>query len=309
MVLIWGTNYSIIKFAFREVDPQAFNAFRMVVASAVFAAIILAMSRRAERRRPGAAPGASSAVRSVFHTPERVTRQDWIRLAALGIVGHFLYQYLFIGGLARTTVANSSLMLAATPVFIALLSAAMREERLAPLHWIGAALSVAGIYVIIGRGVTLGGAGFTGDLMMFGAVCCWTFYTLAARPLMVRHSPVAVTGLSMAIGTALYVPAVAAHVAAVRWAAVSPLTWIAAVYSALFALCVAYTIWYAAVREIGSARTAVYSNLMPIVAMITAVLFLDEPLGFTKAAGAAAVLGGVALTRVGGTRIAIPAEE
>ena len=38
--------------------------------------------------------------------------------------------------------------------------------------------------------------------------------------------------------------------------------------SALFALCVAYTIWYAAVREIGSARTSVYSNLVPIVAMV-----------------------------------------
>ena len=69
------------------------------------------------------------------------------------------------------------------------------------------------------------------------------------------------------------------------------------VYSALFALCLAYTIWYAAVRAIGSARTAVYSNLLPIVAMITAWLWLYEPIGPAKIAGTTAVLAGVALTR------------
>ena len=50
-------------------------------------------------------------------------------------------------------------------------------------------------------------------------------------------------------------------------------------------------------RAIGSARTSVYSNLLPIVAMITAWLWLHEPIGSAKIAGAAAVLAGVALTR------------
>ena len=58
----------------------------------------------------------------------------------------------------------------------------------------------------------------------------------------------------------------------------------------------AYTIWYMAVREIGSARTSVYSNLVPIVAMLTAVIFLGERHDcLVRLAGAAAVLLGVAL--------------
>ena len=55
-------------------------------------------------------------------------------------------------------------------------------------------------------------------------------------------------------------------------------TWLSIVYSSIFALGVAYTIWYAGVRQIGSARTSVYSNLIPIVAMATAVVFLGEPI-------------------------------
>jgi drug/metabolite transporter (DMT)-like permease len=88
------------------------------------------------------------------------------------------------------------------------------------------------------------------------------------------------------------------HLRRVTWSEVDPITWATIAYSAVFALCVAYTIWYAAVREIGSARTSIYSNLVPLVAMATAIVFLGEPVGLRKIAGAAAVLAGVALTRV-----------
>jgi drug/metabolite transporter (DMT)-like permease len=303
MTVIWGTNYSIVKTAFLEMDAQAFNAVRMVIASAVFLAIIGGV-----RLRPwdGAASGR---LRTIVYTPAPITARDWLALTGLGIVGHFLYQYFFIGGLARTTVANSSLMLAATPVVIALISAAMGQERIGRLHWFGACLSLSGIYIVIGQGPSLEGMTLTGDLMMFGAVCCWAVYTLGARELIQRHSPVGVTGLSMAIGTVIYVPVMMPNLLRTDWAGISTMTWIALVYSALFALCVAYTIWYIAVREIGSARTSVYSNLIPIVAMLTAVVFLGERLTATRLLGAAAVLVGVALTRVGKVAPIVPPEE
>jgi drug/metabolite transporter (DMT)-like permease len=189
-------------------------------------------------------------------------------------------------------------MLAATPVVIALVSAALGYERIGPLHWLGAAISVFGIYLVVGRGMSFGGSELAGDLMMFAAVCCWAIYTLGARAVMVRHSPVGVTGLSMAIGALVYVPVMWPRMRAVQWAALGPGTWASLVYSAVFALCIAYTIWYAAVRQIGNARTSVYSNLIPIVAMLTAALTLGEPLGWRKISGAAAVLVGVALTRL-----------
>lgn len=308
MALIWGTNYSIVKAAFREIDAQAFNAVRMMIASAVFLGIIVWIRRARPEAAEQPADGAD-ALASIFHTPEPITRADWTALAGLGLVGHFFYQYLFIGGLARTSVANSSLMLAATPVVIALFAAVLGQDRVSRLHWAGAALSMAGIYIVVGHGVAIDRAALTGDLMMFGAVICWAIYTLGARQLMMRHSPVGVTGISMTIGTVLYVPAMLGHLRTVDWTALSRATWLALMYSALFALCVAYTIWYAAVRQIGSARTSVYSNLVPLVAMLTAVVFLGEELTPSRVIGACAVLLGVALTRVNRKRVAIPAQE
>ena len=283
MSIIWGTNYAIVKSAFREIDPQAFNALRLALASAALAVA----SRTAKRLQLDAD----------FQTSARITRDEWIRLAGVGLVGHCLYQFLFAGGLARTSVANGSLIISLTPVVITFVSAAGGQERIGALHWAGTLLSLAGIYLVVGRGAHVGGASLRGDLMMMAGVGCWSFYTIAARPLMARHSPLGVTAMSMLIGTIVYVPAAAGHLARVPWRDVSALAWAKLIYSSLFALCVAYTIWYSAVRRIGSARTAIYSNLLPVVAMATAYIWLHEPIGRIKLIGAAAVLSGVALTR------------
>jgi drug/metabolite transporter (DMT)-like permease len=304
MAVIWGTNFSDIKSALRELDPQAFNAVRMVAASVAFL-LVMAGARLVPAAGRAAA---TTATPSILRSDAPLTGRDWFQLAVLGIVGHVLYQFLFIGGLSRTSVANSSLMLATTPVIITIVSAALGYERIGRGHWIGAAVSVAGIYLVVGRGFTLGGARLMGDLMMFGAVCCWAAYTLGARPLMARHSPVGITGLSMALGTIVYVAAVWPKVVAADWAHVSTFTLFLLFYSAIFALCVSYTIWYVAVRRIGSARTSAYSNLIPVVAMVSAVVVLHEPLETRKLLGAAAVLAGVALTRAG-ARSDAPAEE
>src|SRR5215204_1239498 len=305
MTVIWGANYALVKSVFREIDPQAFNALRLIEASVVMVAANLIVSRV----RPRAADrGSSAEIASIFHTPAPVTREDWIRLAWLGLFGHCFYQYLFVGGLARTSVANGALLVASTPVVITFLSWVSGKESIGVLHWAGTILSLLGIYIVVGRGAHVSGESLRGDAMLVAAVICWALYTIGARPLMVRHSPVGITALSMLIGTLLYVPLASPALARVPWATISTITWVKLVYSSFFAICVAYTIWYAAVREIGSARTSVYSNLLPIVAMITAYLWLGEPIGPAKILGATAVLAGIALTRLGQQRLQIPAE-
>ena len=306
MTLIWGTNYALVKSAFREIDPQAFNALRLVEASVIMVGANLLV----RRARPAAADagGGFGEVASIFHTPAPVTRGDWLRLAWLGLVGHCLYQYLFIGGLAMTSVATGALIVSSSPIVITLFSTMTGKERLGAWHWAGTLLSFLGIYLVVGRGAHVSAASLRGDAMLLGAVVCWALYTLGARPLMARHSPVGITALSMLIGTLLYVPLATRELGRVDYHAVSAITWAKLIYSSLFAICVAYTIWYAAVREIGSARTSVYSNLLPIVAMATAYFWLHEPLDGAKLGGAASVLAGVALSRMGQARLQIPAE-
>lgn len=295
MTVIWGSNYTIVKSAFDEMPAQPFNALRMLTASVVFL-VAIAIARR--YKRP-----------SVFYTPDPITRRDWVALAALALVGHVLYQLCFIGGLARTSVANSSLILAITPVAIAVINAIRGEERIGAWHWLGALLSISGVYLVVGENASLESGHLTGDLLMFGGVACWAAYTVGAGRLMERHSPLGVTGISTAIGSAVYLAIVSPQMTVVNYSAVSMSAWVSLVYSAVFAIVVAYMIWYTAVQKIGGTRTSVYSNLVPIVALAVAVLWRGEPIGGAKLTGAVLVLVGVAITRAAAHLKAAPAQE
>ncbi len=303
LILIWGSNYSIVKHAFREVEPAAFNALRLGLASVAFLVAIAFVQRFANR-----GPDAPS-WQNILRTSAPLTRADWLKLAGLGLVGHFLYQLGFVGGLSRTSVSNSSLILGASPVTVTLLSGALGEDPVRRHHWIGVALSMLGLYLVVGRDAEVSPEGLVGDALTGLAVLCWTVFTVGGRRMMARHSPLAVTGLSMAFGVVPYTIFAWPALRRLDWAAVSWPTWVALVYSAMFALCLSYLIWYVAVRQIGSARASVYSNVIPIVAMAVASVFLDEPIGPAKILGAAAVLTGVGIARLERRRPAIPAEE
>ena len=296
MTVIWGGNYSLIKSALADIPPLAFNGVRLALASVLFLAGIrftgTAVFRGSADTRPR----------------PRLSRRDWLGIVALAIVGQCVYQLLFISALARTSVANSSLIIACTPIFVALMTAygpALSErskskghERVTAWQWAGTLLSAAGIYIVIGSGASVSRASMAGDLMMLTAVLCWSASSVGARPLLARHSPLVVTGYSMAIGTVLYLPFAWSALGAVAWREVGAYAWWAIVLSATFALCVAYMIWYTALQRIGNTRTSIYSNMVPIAAMLVAWLWLGEHVTPLKIGGAAAVLSGVGLTKV-----------
>lgn len=290
MVLIWGTNFSVIKRAFEEMPPQPFNALRLVIASVVFLAAI-AIAKRMARR--------GDAVSSVLHTPNALTTRDRIDLVWLGLVGHFGYQFFFVGGVSLTSASNAALIVGATPAALAVVSALMGRERISRLHWIGAAISALGIYLVVGHGASFGGTTLRGDLLVICSVACWVTFTLGAAALIKRHSPLYVTGMTMVFGGIPYVLMALPQILRVPWADVSSWTLGALVLSALLALNLAYVIWYMGVQRLGPARTSIYSNGVPIVAMAVATVWLGEPMTATKVAGAAAVLSGVLLTRLG----------
>src|SRR5207245_6226197 len=127
-----------------------------------------------------------------------LSARDWLGILALAIVGQCVYQLLFISALARTSVANSSLIIACTPILVALMSAGLGYERVTAWQWAGAALSAAGIYVVVGGAAAVSLASIAGDLMMLAAVLCWSASTVGARSLVARLSPLVVPGHSMA---------------------------------------------------------------------------------------------------------------
>ncbi|MGQ0735545.1 MAG: DMT family transporter [Acidobacteriota bacterium] len=312
MVVIWGSNFSLIKVALRDFPEISFNALRLVLASAVFLAAMGLQARRRWAARPRLAdqaamaplPGPAPHSPALEHTTHPGTAghplnsSEWRRLVLLGLVGHLLYQLCFLAGVARTSVANSALIFGCTPVVVAIMASVAGHERLSMQRWLGAVLSFAGIYAIVGFRAALSASTLAGDALIVGGMLCWSLYSVLAQPLLVRHSPLVVTGWSMTIGTGMYLLIAIVPFAATDWGRISLLSWLLMAASALFALAFAYMVWYTAVQRIGSSRTAVYSNLTPIVAMVVGAVWLGEAIEPGQVFGAALIMAGIAVTRL-----------
>lgn len=281
MVTIWGANFSLVKVAMRDFPELAFNALRLIIASAIFLAALW-WQRRAGSERPTAAS---------------LSTADWKRLALLGFVGHLCYQLLFLGGVKRTSVANGSLIMGTTPVVVALLTAWTGHERVPPLRWLGAAISFAGLFVVVSGKVEVSASGPLGDLLVLGSVVCWAIYSVASVPLLRRHSALLVTGYSISIGAALYLVVALPTLLRLGWTSISTWSWLLMVASAVFALSLAYLIWYTSVQRAGTTRTAVWSNMTPVMAIVIAMLWLGEPISSTQVAGSMAIFAGLLITR------------
>jgi hypothetical protein len=151
MATIWGVNFSVVKYGTQVMEPLAYNACATLV-------------RRAPRARGRP-------------RQTREHRDRW-RLMALGVLGHCVYQILFISGIARTRAGTASLVIAASPAAVAIVARAFGHDKLSSRAVAGLALSIAGVFLVLGGSVSAdGSAHLAGDLMILAAVCCWAFYT------------------------------------------------------------------------------------------------------------------------------------
>jgi drug/metabolite transporter (DMT)-like permease len=212
-------------------------------------------------------------------------------------VGNLIYQMAFIQGLYRTRAGNASLLLALVPVFILLFSW-KSEPKPGVGVWAGVILSVVGVALVSGAALQVEGAvTMAGDMLMLGAAAVWALYTVGIRPLIERYGSIQATAWTLWVGgSAIFLAGVPA-LARQDWGAVDGFAWVGLLYSALLSIGLAYLLWYRGVERIGGARTAVYSNLTPVVALATGWLWLGETLSVLAMVGTAMVLIGLMAVR------------
>ena len=168
--------------------------------------------------------------------------------------------------------------------------------------WLGIFVSFVGLYLVITNqhgSVGLDQARMKGDLLIFLGVLFWAAYTVAAKPMLERMTPLKLTTLTMGLGTVIYIPFCIKALKSTDYAAISAAAWGSLLFSGFFALAVCYVIWYASVKRVGNSKTAIYDNLIPVVTVFLAWIFLGERLSFFQGVGACVILLGVWLARGG----------
>jgi drug/metabolite transporter (DMT)-like permease len=281
MSLIWGVNYSVVKYGASMVPPLAYNAVRITTAAITLLVIALLLG--------GSAP----------------TRRDLLAILALGALGNGIYQIFFIEGLARTRAGEAALVVGASPALMALFGRMRGVERVTRRGWFGIALSIFGVgLVVLGRAATGAnghGGSLLGDLLVLCGSVCWAVYTVLLMPYTRHVSGWWATALSAIGGSTILIIAGGRDVLSVDWGSVPRPVFGALLYGSLGAMVIAYFFWYYGVRVLGPTRTALYGNLQPLIALLAAWLTLHEVPTAWQAVGAATIISGVVLTRVPAT--------
>lgn len=158
-------------------------------------------------------------------------------------------------------------------------------DRLHKLEWAGMLVAFAGfIYLVL---PTLSTPSWLGFVLMTASGIAWAFYTLAGRG---SQHPLQDTGFNF-LRT---IPLVILLLAASAYNADLTLNGLVlAVLSGGVASGVGYTLWYSALKGMSTTQAAVVQLLVPVIAALGGVVFVDEPFSLRLMVSSALVLGGI----------------
>lgn len=271
-MIIWGSAYAVTKASLAEVPPVLFALLRYLIASVLLIAFVVFGGKLAKIPRP----------------------VPWIAVALMGASGVFLYTVVYNLSLVYTSAAQGALVQSFIPIVTALLAAFFLKETLSPIRLLGIGVSIAGIFLIMLFASESADApnSSLGNFLMLLSVLFWAAYTLFAKRL-ANFDPLVITAGATIFGTILLAPAAVFEIGGTNFPPISASGWMGIIYLGVFSSAVAMLLYNRSLQHLNAGQTANFLNLMPVVAVLIAVVFLGESPTFWQIAGGTLVLLGV----------------
>jgi drug/metabolite transporter (DMT)-like permease len=274
--LVGGTSYALAKVALAGMSETTLVVVRTVVALAVLL------------------PLGGSRVTALVGTGG----EDRHRLLVMGVLGYALPLVLGNYGLRRSTATNAALLIGTEPIAVVVLSALVLGERLSRARVVALALGIAGATVLVAGGVPFVTVTYTphvvGDLLLVAHGVAWGVYTVAAKRLLERHDPIAVSAASLLVALPILLPVAAMESRLFVWdvsrlgSALTAAITLGLVVSAGMTL-----LWNTALRELDASRMAGFILLQPLAGLVLGVMLLGEALTPFALVGGGLILLGV----------------
>jgi drug/metabolite transporter (DMT)-like permease len=268
--------YPIAKYGLTIIEPFTFAFYRFIISSVCLLAITFS--------RP---------------LKPKVTRADWWRIIALGIIIIPFNQTLFLVGQSMTGAGHGAFLFSTTPVWIFVLALVHLKEKATWRRTVGILVATAGVMVIMWSGLQeVGHEYLFGDLIIVVSVVAWGYYTVLGKPLVQKYGAIRTTAYALAIGSAVYLPFGLHFALKYDYSQTTFAAWGSVLYMALGLSVLVYVTWYWLLKYLDASRIAVYHNIQPIIASVIAYFFLGETISTIFLVGGLVVLAGVVITEV-----------
>ncbi|HEV2592820.1 MAG TPA: DMT family transporter [Gaiellaceae bacterium] len=246
--VVWGGQFVVGKSALARIDAFWLTSIRYALAALLLLGVLLAVEGRAALRLDG----------------------RLVQLTILGTLGFAAFNLLAYTGLAHARPQSASLIVALSPLLMALVLWVRDGQRPTRVTLIALVVALTGVALVISRGhvstLWKGSLGW-GDVLVLGGVLSFVLYTAGAA----KHrdlSALRFTALTAALGWPAIMAATLVGTAA-GWLSVPSGNDVVAVspqilYLAIPGAVIAVVTWNAAVEIIGPQTTSLFGNLIPI---------------------------------------------
>jgi len=267
MSVVWGIPYLFIKVAVDGGMPPAFIAWVRVTLAA---AILLVLAKRA-----GVLPSLRGKGR-------------W--LAVYAVVEIVIPFPLIAAGEQHVSSSLAAILIAAVPLFIALLAIRFdHEERATGRRLVGLVVGLVGVVVLMGIDVAGDSDELLGAAAILIAALGYAIGPMTLKRQLAALDPRATMGMSLAIAAVVLTP----------FAAISPPhdspsadVIISLLVLGIVCTALAFVIFGALIAEIGPGRALVITYVNPVVAVALGVIVLDERPGAGAIAGLLLIIAG-----------------
>jgi len=206
----------------------------------------------------------------------QLSRIDWLRLGALGLVFYTLTQGSQFLGLAYLPATMLNLLLNLTPVIVGIAGIVFLNDHPAPMQWFGIGLATVGVGFYF-LPIALPQTQVIGVIVALVGVMANAGSSLLGREInrSGTYSPLLVTYVSMGIGSLLLlvIGTATQSLGSIAWKDWAIIIWLAVVNTAL-----AFTLWNHTLRTLTAVESSVINSLMMPQIAILAFVFLDEVL-------------------------------
>ena len=138
---------------------------------------------------------------------EKVANKDKLKMALCGVFGVAANQLLFFKGLDETTRINAAIIMVASPIIVALLSALIIKEKPSILRLIGIVIGLGGAcFIILQNNTDNEGSTLFGNLLIILNATSYGLYLVLVKPLMSKYSPLTVIKWVFTFGLIMVLP-------------------------------------------------------------------------------------------------------
>jgi len=236
-------------------------------------------------------------------TKVKLTKKEWLYLFLQAFFGVFLFSVFMLYGVRHTSAISAGIITSTTPAWIALIAFFFLKEKLNITKSVSLVLAVAGIALITIRGgdSTAHVSSVIGNVLILLAVISEALFTIFAKPLSTKLSPIQMATAVNFFGFLMFIPFSIPEMLTTP-VHIEPKTWGLIIYYSLTASVISFILWYRGVSKVPANIAGLFTVFMPVSSAVMGVLFLQEDFTFIQIIGMmlaiTAILIGVRETQV-----------